>query len=860
MNEYYDSSVAEPKWQKFWDEIGLATAGKDKSKPKYYCLEMFPYPSGDLHVGHMKNYAIGDVIARYKIMQGYDVLHPMGYDAFGLPAENAAIKNGGHPSDWTYQNIDKMRATLKQMGVLYDWDRELATCDAEYYKWTQKLFLILYQRGLAYRKEALVNWDPVDQTVVANEQVDSEGRSWRSGALVEKRSIVQWFFKITDYAERLLQDIDTLDKWPETVKAMQRNWIGKSTGVEMDFEIVGREEKIRVFTTRPDTLFGMTYVVLAPEHPLVAKITAAAHKTDVEAYVKKAQQRSDIDRMADDESKTGVPTGAFVVNPVNGEQVPVWVADYVLGSYGTGAVFACPYGDERDYAFACKYDLPIRKVIEPNFPFEGGQGDVSDNGFINPAVDENGFVIDKPAMKNAYVGVGTMVYSGQYNGMSSPDFLEAIADRMTDEGWGKRTITYRLRDWLISRQRFWGAPIPIIHCDSCGMVPVPDDQLPVRLPEGENIEYLPKGKSPLAAIESWVNTTCPTCGAAAQRDTDTMDTFVDSSWYFLRYCDATNDDAIFDPDKVNHWMPVDQYIGGVEHAILHLLYSRFIVKVFHDEGLIAHSEPFGALFTQGMVQARRKLPDGEEEIATMSKSKGNAVPVGPFVEEYGSDAGRLTILFAGPPERDMVWSEEGVEGSIRLMNRIWRLVYEYQTALQAGDFAESYKLADLNANEKAVYQKLHWAIQKITDDTTDFHFNTAIAAVYELTNLIYKVKEAGDVSDAVMAHVLDKLIVLIAPFAPHIAEEMWHAIGHEDSVFHQVWPTHDPAALVKDEITYAVQVNGKVRAEIVVAADADEVTIRSTALDTSNVKKWTEGKSIKKVIVVPKKLVSVVVK
>ncbi len=855
MNEHYDPKIAEPKGQNFWKEIGLAKVGQeDGKKPKYYCLEMFPYPSGDLHVGHMKNYAIGDVIARFKIMQGYDVLHPMGYDAFGLPAENAAIQNGGHPKDWTMKNIDAMRYALKRMGVLYDWEREVATCLPDYYKWTQYLFLLMFKRGLAYRKEALVNWDPVDQTVVANEQVNAEGRSWRSGALVEKRSIEQWFLKITDYSERLLNDLETLNDWPETVRTMQRNWIGKSIGVEMNYQVVGLEKKIRVFTTRPDTIFGMTYVVLAPEHPLIAVLTVPENKQAVSDYCQAALKRSDIDRMSAAEDKSGVPTGGYVYNPVNGEKVPIWVADYVLGSYGTGAVFACPYGDERDFAFACKYNLPIRKVIEP------AAEAVIENGFVNVETDHNGYIKDPRAMINAYIGDGTMVYSDKYNGLPNRDFLQAIADRMEEEGWGRRTITYRLRDWLISRQRFWGAPIPIIHCNRCGLVPVPVEHLPVVLPMSDNIDYMPKGKSPLAALEDWVNVECPQCGNPAQRDTDTMDTFVDSSWYFLRYCDANNDEAIFDPALVNRWMPVDQYIGGVEHAILHLLYARFIVKMLSDEGLTNHKEPFKALFTQGMVQVKRTLPDGREEFATMSKSKGNAVAALPFIEEHGSDAGRLTILLAGPSERDMVWSEEGVEGSIRLMNRVWRLVYDYRQALRQADIPISFALSDLNPPEKSAYQKLHWAIEKITGDTIDFHFNTAIAAVYELSNLLYKVKETGQVAEKVMARILETLIILLAPFAPHLAEEMWHEIGREGSVFRQPWPKHDPAALVKDEITYAVQVNGRVRAQISVPADAEQETVQETALNFPAVKKWTEGKTVKRVIVVPKKLVSVVVK
>lgn len=855
MNERYNFKEAEPKWHRFWDEMQLAKAGRTVGKkPKYYCLEMFPYPSGDLHVGHMKNYAIGDVIARFKIMQGYDVLHPMGYDAFGLPAENAAIKNGGHPEQWTLKNIDTMSTTLKKMGVLYDWDRELATCLPTYYKWTQWLFLRLYQRGLAYRKEAIVNWDPVDQTVVANEQVDSEGRSWRSGAIVEKKKIVQWFFKITEYAERLLQDLETLEKWPETVKAMQRNWIGKSHGVEMDFQVAGSDQKIRVFTTRPDTLFGMTYVVLAPEHPLSQKLATAEYQAAVKKYCDDSLKKSEIDRLSAEDEKTGVPTGSMVINPINGEQVPIWIADYVIGSYGTGAVFACPYGDERDYAFACRYDLPIRKVIQP------AADAVIENGFVDAATDEAGFIIDKPAMTNAFVGEGTMVFSDQYNGMPSRDFLEAISNRMEAEGWGNRTIQYRLRDWLISRQRFWGAPIPIIHCDKCGEVAVPEKDLPVELPRGENIDFLPKGKPPLAAIDDWVNVKCPRCDGPARRDTDTMDTFVDSSWYFLRYCDAQNDAAIFDSAKLDHWMPVDQYIGGVEHAILHLLYSRFIQKVLYDDGLTKHMEPFMALFTQGMVQAKRTLDDGTEEIATMSKSKGNAVPVGPFIEEHGADAGRLTILFAGPPERDMIWSDEGVESVTRLINRIYRLVYDYREVLIARDYPEKFALSDLSKGDKEAYQKLHWALQKITDDTIHFHFNTAIAAVFELTNLLYKVKENNTVSDAVMGTILEMMIVFMAPFTPHLCEELWHAIGRDGSVFDNTWPEYDPAALVKDEFTYAVQINGKVRAEVTVPANADPETIKREVMTHEKVHKWLDGKEIKKFIVVPNKLVSIAVK
>ena len=676
MDTRYNPAEIEQKWQKKWVEIGLDKTPTDSEKPKFYTLSMFPYPSGSLHMGHVRNYTITDVIARLKRMQGYRVLHPMGWDAFGLPAENAAIKRGVPPSKWTYQNIEQMRGQLKRLGLSLDWDCEVATCSPDYYKWTQWIFLQFFQAGLAYQKEAAVNWDPVDQTVLANEQVDSEGRSWRSGAKVERKLLRQWFLKITDYAEELLKDLDKLSGWPERVKTMQANWIGKSTGAYLEFPIVGMDEKIGVYTTRPDTVYGVSYIVLAPEHPLTEQVTTSEQQAAVEAFVKEVSNQSELERTAEDKPKRGIPTGGKVINPFTGEEAPIWIADYVLYEYGTGAVMGVPAHDARDFKFAREKNLLIKVVVKP---------------------EDNNIETEK-----AYTEPGVLVNSSQFDGMKSTEAKQAIVDYAEQKGFGKARVQYRLRDWLISRQRYWGAPIPIIHCPNCGAVPVPDKDLPVELPE--NVEFSGRGGSPLAQLESWVNVDCPSCGTPAKRETDTMDTFIDSSWYFLRYTDANNDKQVFDSSKVNDWMPVNQYVGGIEHAILHLLYSRFFTKVLRDRGLLNFDEPFQHLLTQGMVQGLtymnpnkggkdKWIPSFEVDpndprdpqtgeplqklYATMSKSKGNGVAPEDVIAKYGVDTARMFVLFKAPPEKDLEWDEADVEGQFRFLNRVWRLVIDF---------------------------------------------------------------------------------------------------------------------------------------------------------------------------------------
>ncbi|MFO0259822.1 MAG: leucine--tRNA ligase [Pseudanabaena sp.] len=858
MDTRYNPQQIEPKWQKVWAEKQLDKVNNDAisaDKKKFYALSMFPYPSGDLHMGHVRNYTITDVISRYKRMQGYQVLHPMGWDAFGLPAENAAIDRNTHPAKWTYANIDNMRSQLQQVGLSYDWERELATCSPDYYKWTQWIFLQFLEAGLAYQKEAKVNWDPIDQTVIANEQVDSEGRSWRSGALVEKRKLRQWFLKITDYAEQLLQDLDKLKDWPSSVKIMQANWIGKSTGAELSFPIVGSDQKITVFTTRPDTVYGVSYVVLAPEHPLVETLTNDDHKESVSKFIEEVKNLSEIDRTSDDRPKRGVAIGASVINPFIGKVVPIWIADYVLFEYGTGAVMGVPAHDVRDFAFAKQYNLPIQTVITPNFPLSVGEG--------------------QGVRESAYTETGIMVNSGVFDGLDSATAKTKIVELAEKNQWGTSKITYRLRDWLISRQRYWGCPIPVIHCPKCGIVPVPHADLPVILPE--DVELTGRGASPLAQKDSWVNVPCPKCGRAAKRETDTMDTFIDSSWYFLRFADARNDQEIGDRNSINNWLPVDQYVGGVEHAILHLLYSRFVTKVLRDRGLLDFNEPFTRLLTQGMVQGLTymnpnksgkdkwvpsalvdpkdpKDPKTGEPLqalfATMSKSKGNGVSPVEAIAKYGADTLRMFALFKAPPEKDLEWEDADVEGQQRFLNRVWRLV---------SSFAETKQNGISEKIDRNLRRAIHIAIKEVSEDFDGgYQLNTAISELMKLSNAL---QDAEDKSSATFLEGIETLLTLLAPFAPHIAEELWLLIGHTESIHSQSWLTYDPDALSVDEITLVIQINGKVRGNLQVPSSAsnDKQALEEYARSSSAAKRYLEGKEIKKVIAVPKKLVNFVV-
>ncbi|MBL1176716.1 leucine--tRNA ligase [Pantanalinema sp. GBBB05] len=855
MESRYTPGAIEEKWQQTWEEQDLYGAADDSDKPKFYALSMFPYPSGNLHMGHVRNYTITDVLARVRRMQGYRVLHPMGWDAFGLPAENAAIDRGTHPAKWTYQNIAQMRSELKRLGLSYDWSRELATCSPDYYHWTQWIFLEFFKAGLAYQKEAAVNWDPIDQTVLANEQVDNEGRSWRSGAKVERKLLKQWFFKITDYAEQLLADLDKLDGWPDRVKVMQANWIGKSIGAYLEFPIVGMDEKIGVFTTRPDTVYGVTYVVLAPEHPLTAKVTTAAHKSAIEAFVKEIADQSELERTAEDKPKRGIPTGGTAINPFTGAEIPIWIADYVLFEYGTGAVMGVPAHDVRDFKFAKEQNLPIKTVIMPT----GGDATAE--------------------LTAAYVDPGIMVNSGDFNSMESVAGKTAVIDYAEAQGFGKARVQYRLRDWLISRQRYWGAPIPIIHCPKCGAVPVPDSDLPVALPE--DIELTGRGASPLTQLEAWLNVPCPTCGTPARRETDTMDTFIDSSWYFLRFTDANNDQQVFDSKKTNTWMPVDQYVGGIEHAILHLLYSRFFTKVLRDRGLLNFDEPFQRLLTQGMVQGLTyfnpnktgkdkwipsfqvdptdpKDPQTGEPLqvayTTMSKSRYNGVAPEAVIEKYGCDTARMFILFKAPPEKDLEWDEADVEGQFRFLNRVWRLVTEFESQATSKTKAQ---VDQLSKPEKELRRAIHTAIKEITEDLEgEYQFNTAVSELMKLSNAL---TDAPCKESPIYREGIDTLLILLAPFAPHIAEELWHQLGHTDSIHEQSWLAADPTALVADEITLVIQILGKTRGTIQVPATASKEELEQYARESEVGRRYLEGKETKKVIVVPGKLVNFVI-
>lgn len=820
MEKKYDFAAIEQKWQKEWADSNAFQTTEDNSKEKYYLLEMFPYPSGNLHMGHVRNYSIGDVVARYKTMQGYNVLHPMGWDSFGLPAENAAIQRKVFPADWTKSNIATMRQQLKSLGLSYDWDREVTTCLPDYYKWTQWLFLQFYKKGLAYKKGAYVNWCPSCQTVLANEQV-VDGACERCKTTVEKKQLEQWFFAITKYAQRLLDDLVKLPGWPEKVKTMQNNWIGRSTGVEALFTTESGEP-LPVFTTRVDTIFGVTYMVLAPEHPMVEKLTkGTAYETDVQNFIKKVQKLSNIDRTSTDLEKEGMFIGAYAINPANGQKVPIWITNYVLMDYGTGAVMGVPAHDERDFDFAKKYHLPIIEVIAPEKNKPQGE------------------------LNAAYVEEGYLVKSGAFDGMANlKEGLGAIADMLEKEGKGKKVVNYRLRDWLISRQRYWGAPIPIVYCEHCGAVPVPEEQLPVLLPT--DVEFLPTGESPLKTSQTFMETTCPVCGAPARRETDTMDTFVCSSWYYLRYCDAKNAEKPWDKAKTDYWMNVDQYIGGVEHAILHLMYARFFTKALYDMGLVSVEEPFANLLTQGMV-----LKDGKK----MSKSIGNVVSPEEIITKYGADTARLFILFAAPPDRDLEWNDAAVEGCYRFLNRVWRLVQSIieLPAHQGVSDNESKKLRRIT----------HLTIKRVGEDIGQrFNFNTAISSIMELVNAItdYRDKQGNASSSEVLKEAAEMLVLLLAPFAPHITEELWQDLGKTGSVHKQSWPQYEESALVQDEVEIVIQVNGKLKDKILAANGMSKEALEQVIREHANLEKWLGAKTLVKVVVVPNKLVNLVVK
>ena len=854
MESRYNPAEIEQKWQNTWTEQGLDRTPTDSDKPKFYALSMFPYPSGNLHMGHVRNYTITDVIARIRRMQGYRVLHPMGWDAFGLPAENAAIARGIHPAKWTYENIAHMKAQLKPLGFSLDWDCELATCSPDYYKWTQWIFLQFFQAGLAYQKEAAVNWDPIDQTVLANEQVDSQGRSWRSGAIVERKLLRQWFFKITDYAEELLNDLDKLSGWPERVKLMQANWIGKSVGAYLEFPIIGLAEKIGVFTTRPDTVYGVSYLVLAPEHPLTQIVTTTDQKAAVDAFIEEVAKQSELERTAEDKPKRGIPTGGKAINPFTGEEIPIWIADYVLYEYGTGAVMGVPAHDVRDFQFAKEKQLPIKVVIA--------------------AEGEN---IGETLLQEAYTAPGVMINSGTFDGMASVEGKQAIIEHAEKQGWGKGRVQYRLRDWLISRQRYWGAPIPVIYCPNCGTVPVPEADLPVQLPE--DVVFTAGRVSSLAQLDGWANVPCPSCGTPAKRETDTMDTFIDSSWYFLRYPDAKNERQVFDKNKTNDWLSVDQYVGGIEHAILHLLYSRFFTKVLRDQGFLNFDEPFQRLLTQGMVQgltymnpttekwipsnlvdpADPKDPETGEKLEvsfkTMSKSKYNGVAPEDVIKKYGADTARMFILFKAPPEKDLEWDESDVEGQFRFLNRVWRLVSEF--AQGKGAISSTATNGDLTKPEKDLKRAIHTAIKDITEDLEDdYQFNTGVSELMKLSNAL---TDAPFKASPIYAEGIETLMLLLAPFSPHIAEELWQLTGNSGSVHTQTWPQVDTSALVADEITLVIQVMGKKRGTLVVPAQSDRAALEKFARESEVAQQYLEGKEIKKVIVVPGKLVNFVV-
>jgi leucyl-tRNA synthetase len=823
MENKYNPDVLESKWRNFWEKTRIFKAEADPTRPKYYLLEMFPYPSGRIHMGHVRNYCIGDVVARFKMMRGFNVLHPMGWDAFGMPAENAAIKHGSHPAVWTMDNIKEMRRQLKRLGFSYDWDREIATCRPEYYRWEQWLFLRMLEQGLVYRKKSIVNYCEPCATVLANEQVE-QGACWRCGQPVVQREQNGWFFRITRYAPELLEWCDRLTGWPEKVLTMQRNWIGRSEGAKIVFETEHNGPAIEVFTTRPDTLYGATFMSLAPEHPLCLSLSkGTAQEKAVADFVNRTLRQDWRTRVGEHAEKEGVFTGAYCLNPVTGRRMPIYTANFVLFDYGTGAVMAVPAHDQRDFEFAKKYGLEIIVVIQP----EGGE-------------------LDPSSMSEAYTGPGRLVNSGEFNGVANAEAMRGIADKLATMGKGGPTINYRIRDWGISRQRYWGAPIPIIHCPVCGAVPVPDDQLPVVLPT--DIPFPESGRSPLPDLDEWVNVPCPRCGGPGRRETDTMDTFVESSWYFDRYACPRYEGGIMDKEAVAYWLPVDQYIGGVEHAILHLLYSRFFTKVLRDMGVKNSDEPFTNLLTQGMV-----IKDG----AKMSKSKGNVVDPEELVDKYGADTVRFFCLFAAPPERDLEWTAEGVDGAARFLNRVWNLVFRNRSL-----FSRTFQGPD-GPQALRVKRLTHKTIKKVTDDISDrFHFNTALAAIMEMSNELggfssQELDQSPDLS-AAFAEALRAMILLLSPFTPHIAEELWEASGGEPGMTKLPWPTYSPEYLIEDEMIIVVQVNGKKRAEVALPVDASEDATREAAMRAPNVSRFLEGKTVRKVVVVPGKLVNVV--
>jgi len=822
MESEYKPEQIELDIQKYWDDNKVFKAIEDPNKEKYYCLSMFPYPSGRLHMGHVRNYTIGDVISRYQRMQGKNVLQPMGWDAFGLPAENAAIKNNVPPAKWTRENIDYMRDQLKRLGLGYDWDRELATCDPDYYKWEQWLFTKLYEKGLVYKKTAGVNWCPNDLTVLANEQV-IDGKCWRCDTDVEKKDIPQWFMRITDYADELLDELDKLEGWPDQVRTMQRNWIGRSQGVEVSFGLEGRDEKLEVFTTRPDTLMGVTYVAVAAEHPLAAE--AASSFDNVAAFIKECSKTDTAEASMETMEKKGIDTGLKAIHPITGDRVPVFIANFVLMGYGSGAVMAVPAHDQRDYEFATKYGLSINQVIAP------ANDEVCDSSICNIS-------------KEAFTAKGKLINSGEFDGLTSEEAFEKIAAYLEKNKAGEKRTTYRLRDWGVSRQRYWGSPIPIINCAKCGEVAVPENDLPVVLPE--DIEFEGVG-SPIKKMPEFYKTTCPTCGGKAERETDTFDTFMESSWYYARYASAGNDEAMLD-ERANYWLPVDQYVGGIEHAILHLLYARFFNKLIRDVGLTTNDEPFENLLTQGMV-----LKDG----AKMSKSKGNTVDPQGLIEQYGADTARLFMMFAAPPEQSLEWSDAGVEGASRFLKRLWRLAFDH---LEAGNTV-ALDINSLNEVQKSIRRATHETIAKVGDDIgRRFTFNTAIASVMELINTLSKFKDDSEQGRAVMQESLHSIVLLLSPIVPHITHEIWTVIGHDTLLIDQAWPKVDESALVKDSLQIIVQVNGKLRSRIEVAASASKDEIEAAAVTDDNVMKFTDGKQVVKVIVVPGKLVNIVVK
>jgi leucyl-tRNA synthetase len=861
MEEKYQPEKIEKKWQDRWEKADLFKVELETETPKYYLLEMFPYPSGKIHMGHVRNYTIGDVVARYKRMQGFNVLHPMGWDAFGMPAENAAIANKSHPAVWTYANIAAMRDQLKQLGFSYDWDREIATCKPEYYRWEQWLFLKMYEKGMAYRKESYVNWCETCQTVLANEQVEA-GLCWRCGHAVRQKKLWQWFFRITDFAEDLLVYCDQLPGWPDKVTTMQKNWIGRSQGAEIRFPIEGRDGQIPVFTTRHDTVFGATFMCLAPEHPLVPELAkGTGQEAEVSAFVERISLQERTTKAIETYEKEGVFTGAYCLNPMSGRRMPIYTANFALMEYGTGAVMSVPAHDQRDFDFAKKYDLDIVVVVNPpDAPLEA----------------EN--------MTEAYAGNGLMVNSGEFNGQPNRDAMEKIAGQLEARDIGRRAISFRLRDWGISRQRYWGAPIPVVHCPACGVVPAAENDLPIVLPE--DVDLLEGGRSPLPETEAFFKTACPVCkDPSARRETDTMDTFVESSWYFERYCSPHCHDAMFDRQDVDYWMPVDQYIGGVEHAILHLLYSRYFTRVLRDIGMVGYKEPFTRLLTQGMVcketlscpqhgylfpeQAREDgglrctlcgSPVAVGRVEKMSKSKRNVIDPNTLLRKYGADVTRLFCLFAAPPERDLEWSDQGVEGSARFLNRVWRLAH---TWFSAAARAEPYTDSPDHLEEplRALYKKTHQTIEKVSRDIEDrFHFNTAISAVMELVNQMYAidVTAKADHRDGVMRFALESVLLLLAPIVPHFCEEIWHDFGHGESILLAPWPGYRSDALVLDEATVVIQINGKLRSKFTAAMDTPRETLQEKALEDERIQNFLQGKTVRKVIVVPNKLVNIV--